>query len=126
MELLYNCLNQENPQIQAVAVEGIAKLMLSKMIYDKAVSNFIFTNYNFGIISNLFFFDIFSIQLLKELIMLYFNVETAPNLRLRQCLSYFLPVYCHSSVENQRLMQQVFLYFKASLYIFNNVLKRYD
>ncbi|CAI2182005.1 16196_t:CDS:10 [Funneliformis geosporum] len=70
-----------NPQVQAIAVEGIAKLMLSKMICEKDV--------------------------LKELIMLYFDVGTTNNFRLRQCLSYFLPVYCHSSVENQRLMQQI-------------------
>jgi hypothetical protein len=38
--LLYDCLHQENPRIQTVAVEGIAKLMLSKMICEKAVSIF--------------------------------------------------------------------------------------
>ncbi|CAG8638769.1 14909_t:CDS:10, partial [Funneliformis caledonium] len=81
LDLLYDCLHQANPQVQAVAVEGISKLMFTKMICEKAV--------------------------LKELVMLYFDVETANNFRLRQCLSYFLPLYCHSSVENQRLMQEI-------------------
>ena len=40
LDLLYDCLHQENPQIQTVAVEGIAKLMLSKMICEKDVSIF--------------------------------------------------------------------------------------
>ncbi|RIA84784.1 nuclear condensing complex subunit [Glomus cerebriforme] len=81
LDLLYECLHRENPQIQAIAVEGIAKLMLSKMVYEK--------------------------NILKELVVLYFDIETAPNLRLRQCLSYFFPAYCHSSVENQCLMLQI-------------------
>ncbi|CAB5130028.1 unnamed protein product [Rhizophagus irregularis] len=83
LELLCACLHNENPVVLATTVEGIAKLMLSQMIYDK--------------------------NILKELVILYFDVETATNTRLRQCLSYFFPVYCHSSVENQRLMLQIFV-----------------
>ncbi|GBC05482.1 hypothetical protein RclHR1_06250004 [Rhizophagus clarus] len=81
LDLLYGCLHQENPLVQATTVQGIAKLMLSKMIYDKDV--------------------------LKELVALYFDAETETNIRLRQCLCYFFPAYCHSSVENQRLMLQI-------------------
>jgi len=33
---------------------------------------------------------------------------TAENQELRQCLSYFFPVYCYSSSTNQRRMQQIF------------------
>ncbi|RIB20451.1 nuclear condensing complex subunit [Gigaspora rosea] len=81
--LLQKCLTNENEQLQAIAVVGISKLMLSKMLRDKHV--------------------------LKELVLLYFDSNTASNLCLRQCLSYFLPVFCHSSFENQTLMQEIFL-----------------
>lgn len=32
-------LQQDSPAVQAVACEGLAKLMLSGMLYDKSVSN---------------------------------------------------------------------------------------
>ncbi|KAF0468908.1 Condensin complex subunit 3 [Gigaspora margarita] len=83
MGLLQECLKNENEQVHAIAVVGISKLMLSKMLRDKYV--------------------------LKELVLLYFDSDTASNLRLRQCLSYFFPVFCHSSFENQTLMQEIFL-----------------
>ncbi|RIB19281.1 nuclear condensing complex subunit [Gigaspora rosea] len=81
--LIQECLTNDNEQLQAIAVVGISKLMLSKMLRDKYV--------------------------LKELVSLYFDNDTASNLVLRQCLSYFLPVFCHSSFENQTLMQEIFL-----------------
>ncbi|CAG8479870.1 4953_t:CDS:10 [Diversispora eburnea] len=82
-EFFNECLNHRSEQIQGIAVVGISKLMLSKMLREKGV--------------------------LKELVMLYFDPYTSTNLHLRQCLSYFLPVFCHSSYENQILMQEIFL-----------------
>ncbi|RUS13234.1 nuclear condensing complex subunit, partial [Endogone sp. FLAS-F59071] len=80
--MLATCLEQyEIPGLQAIAVEGISKLMLSKMLRDE--------------------------ELLKQLVLLYFDPDTADNLKLRQCLSYFLPMYCHSSQDNQVLMQKI-------------------
>ncbi|CAG8623997.1 6418_t:CDS:10, partial [Scutellospora calospora] len=58
LELLRECFMNENEQVQATAVVGISKLMLSKMLRDKHV--------------------------LKELVLLYFDINTASNLRLRQ------------------------------------------
>lgn len=46
-------------------------------------------------------------QFLRTLVVVYISPETAHNLELRQCLSYFFPVYCYSSTGNQRRMQQV-------------------
>ncbi|RIB19265.1 nuclear condensing complex subunit [Gigaspora rosea] len=83
MGLLRECLTNENEQLQAIAVVGITKLMLSKMLRDKYV--------------------------LKDLVLLYFDNDTASNLCFRQCLSYFFPTFCHSSFENQTLMQEIFL-----------------
>ncbi|KAJ9110074.1 hypothetical protein QFC19_001745 [Naganishia cerealis] len=78
---LAHMLQQDLPEVQAVAVEGLAKLMLSGMLFDST--------------------------LLQNLILLYLTPETAGNLPLRQCLSYFFPVYCYSSILNQQRMQSV-------------------
>lgn len=46
-------------------------------------------------------------QLLKDLVLVYFAPETLDNLELRQCLSYFFPVFCYSRKENMRAMAGV-------------------
>lgn len=69
------------PKIQALAALGICKLMLSGMITD--------------------------CEVLKRLALVYFAPETLDNLELRQCLSYFFPVYCFSNAANQRRMSEV-------------------
>lgn len=48
-----------------------------------------------------------SVQILSRLVLLYFASETADNPELRQCLSYFFPVYCYSNPENQRRLASV-------------------
>jgi condensin complex subunit 3 len=45
---------------------------------------------------------------LQTLVMLYFSPDTADNQPLRQCLTYFLPVYCYSSGANQARMLSIF------------------
>ncbi|THH04391.1 hypothetical protein EW145_g5552 [Phellinidium pouzarii] len=70
-------------KVQAVICTGLAKLMLSGMISDEKV--------------------------LKSLIVAYMSPETADNQEVRQCLSYFFPVYCYSSSTNQRRMQEIFM-----------------
>nr|CAG8583277.1 9746_t:CDS:10 [Entrophospora candida] len=82
-ELINDCLKSDVEQIQAIAVEGIAKLMLTKLLQDK--------------------------DILQKLVYLYFGNKTIENIRLRQCLSYFFPVFCHSAYENLQLMQQIFI-----------------
>lgn len=39
--------------------------------------------------------------------LVYFAPETIDNLELRQCLSYFFPVYCYSLSANQKRMREV-------------------
>lgn len=46
-------------------------------------------------------------QILETLVILYFAAETSSNQELRQCLTYFFPVYCYSSSSNQRRMLEV-------------------
>ncbi|KAF2816630.1 uncharacterized protein BDZ99DRAFT_505983 [Mytilinidion resinicola] len=48
-----------------------------------------------------------SMEILKALTIAYFNPETAENPALRQALTYFLPVFCHSRLSNAALMSQI-------------------
>jgi len=83
IEFLLYSLDQDSKEVQAAAVIGISKLMLS------------------GIIT--------SSEVLQMLVLVYFSPETCDNQKLRQCLSYFLPVYCYCSSVNQRRMQSMML-----------------
>ncbi|KAI9828456.1 MAG: hypothetical protein M1832_002884 [Thelocarpon impressellum] len=71
----------ERPEVQAAACTAACKLMLGRVVRDD--------------------------DLLKLLVLAYFDPSTAGNLGLRQALSYFLPVYCHSRGENQARMGRV-------------------
>ena len=82
IEFLLKTLDQEeSDKIQALLCTGIAKLMLAGFISKDKV--------------------------LESLVLVYVSPQTAQNLELRQCLSYFFPVYCYSSPANQRRMQKV-------------------
>lgn len=79
--LLRHTLNMDGNELQAVACQGVAKLMLSGRVYDES--------------------------LLRHLFLLYLSPDTSTNQALRQCLSYFFPVFCYSSPTNQRHLQKV-------------------
>lgn len=76
------------PEVQAAAAVAVAKLMLGRVISDASPA-----------------ID----DLLKTLVVLYFDPSTAQNQGVRQTLSYFLPVYSFSRKENQSRMQKVAL-----------------
>lgn len=78
---LLGLLEDDDERVQAVAAEGTAKLMLSGMVKDD--------------------------EALRSLVLVYMSPETVSNQEMRQCLSYFLPVYCFSSSTNQRRLQRV-------------------
>ncbi|KIS72037.1 condensin subunit YCG1 [Mycosarcoma maydis] len=80
---LLSLLEDEDAAVQSAACEGMAKLMLTGMVDDD--------------------------EALKSLVLIYMSPETVDNQELRQCLSYFLPVYCGSSSRNQRCLQRVFV-----------------
>jgi len=84
--------------VHAAACEGMAKLMLSGIVTDENVRLFERKS------------DIClrtSLQVLARLVGLFLDPGTSDNQALRQCLSYFFPVYCYSSSSNQRRMQKV-------------------
>ena len=71
----------DEPEVAAAAAESLAKLMLANVITDE--------------------------EILKCLVETYFNPASARNDPLKQALSYFFPVYCHSVPENQLNMAKV-------------------
>ncbi|KAL4262617.1 CND3 (condensin subunit 3) family protein [Pleurotus pulmonarius] len=73
----------EAKKLQAVIAKGLAKLILAGMITDKNV--------------------------LCQLFNCYFSSDTADNQDLRQCLTYFFPMYSYSKSENQHNMRKVFI-----------------
>ncbi|CCU99678.1 unnamed protein product [Malassezia sympodialis ATCC 42132] len=80
---LLSLLEHEEPEIQAIASEGLAKLLLTGVLSEDDV--------------------------LKSLILTYMSPDTAANQPLRQCLSYFLPLFCSSHARHQRMIQHVFM-----------------
>jgi len=76
----------KTPEVQAAATVAVAKLMLGRVISDASPA---------------------IEDLLKTLVVLYFDPSTAHNQGLRQTLSYFLPVYSFSRKENQDRMRKV-------------------
>jgi condensin complex subunit 3 len=73
-------LKSEDVTVQSTGATALSKLMLGQLITDG--------------------------DLLKQLVITFFDPETSANAQLRQALSYFLPVYCHSRQENAERMVQ--------------------
>ena len=70
-----------DPAVQSTGATALSKAMLSRLITEP--------------------------DLLKQLVVAYFDPDTADNAQLRQSLSYFLPVYCHSRAENATRMVNI-------------------
>ncbi|KAK5133895.1 hypothetical protein LTR08_007124 [Meristemomyces frigidus] len=74
-------LKSEDAAVQSTGATGLAKAMLARLVTDAEV--------------------------LKQLVVAYFDPDTHDNAHLRQSLSYFLPVYCHSRAENAGRMVSI-------------------
>ncbi|RPA81840.1 hypothetical protein BJ508DRAFT_107527 [Ascobolus immersus RN42] len=70
-------------EVQTCAVEVACKLLLAQVVQDS--------------------------DLLRSLVLIYFDQDTADNAALRQTLAYFLPVFFHSSFHNQSKLQRDFI-----------------
>lgn len=84
----------KNPEVQGAATVAVCKLLLGRVVTDHDTST----------------------ELLKTLIVAYFDPSTAGNQSVRQALNYFLPVFCYSRTENQELMGAVALDALHALY----------
>jgi condensin complex subunit 3 len=82
------------PEVQAVATVAVSKLLLGRVVTDHDTSA----------------------ELLKTLVVAYFEPASAGNQSVRQALNYFLPVFCYSRPENQELMGSIALDALHALY----------
>lgn len=73
--------NSEEQELQALAAEALCKLVMAGIFTDD--------------------------DLIKALILIFFDSGTASNEALKQILSFCMPVYCYSSVENQQRVGRV-------------------
>lgn len=76
-----------SPEVQAAATLAVSKLLLGRVVTDPEAAA----------------------EMLKTLVVQYFDPVTAHNQSVRQALNYFLPVFCYSRAENQDLMRTVAL-----------------
>jgi condensin complex subunit 3 len=74
-------LKSDDLGVQSTGANALAKTMLGQLITD--------------------------VDLLRQLVVAFFDPDTSSNAHLRQSLTYFLPVYCHSRVENARRMVEI-------------------
>jgi condensin complex subunit 3 len=77
----------KSPELQAAATLAVSKLLLGRVVTEPEITS----------------------ELLKTLVVQYFDPATADNQSVRQALNYFLPVFCYSRPENQDLMRSVAL-----------------
>ncbi|TDZ27166.1 Condensin complex subunit 3 [Colletotrichum spinosum] len=77
----------KSPEVQAAATLAVSKLLLGRVVIDPEAAA----------------------EMLKTLVVQYFDPATAYNQSVRQALNYFLPVFCYSRAENQDLMRSVAL-----------------
>lgn len=80
-------------EVQAAATIAASKLLLGRVISDEEACE----------------------ELLKSLVIAYFDPASSANQTVRQALNYFLPVFCFSRSENQDLMRKVSLLALHSL-----------
>ncbi|KAK1236832.1 hypothetical protein MKX07_005951 [Trichoderma sp. CBMAI-0711] len=80
-------------EVQAAATIAASKLLLGRVISDEEACE----------------------ELLKSLVVAYFDPASSANQTVRQALNYFLPVFCFSRLENQDLMRKVSLLALHSL-----------
>jgi condensin complex subunit 3 len=89
------------PEVQAAAVVAVSKLLLGRVVTDNEAAA----------------------ELLKTLVIAYFEPSSSGNQSVRQALNYFLPVFCYSRAENQELMRSVAL---DALHVLFNVRESFE
>ncbi|KAJ9134466.1 Condensin subunit-like protein [Pleurostoma richardsiae] len=77
----------KSPEVQAAATIAVSKLLLGRVVTDHDMSA----------------------ELLRTLVIAYFEPASSSNQSVRQALNYFLPVFCYSRPGNQDLMRSVAL-----------------
>lgn len=83
----------KSSEVQAAAIIATSKLLLGRVVTDEEACQ----------------------ELLKSLVIAYFDPVSASNQTVRQALNYFLPVFCYSRPSNQDLMRSISLVVLHSL-----------
>ncbi|KAK2461192.1 hypothetical protein APHAL10511_006719 [Amanita phalloides] len=91
--------------------EDIAKRITSFLleVFQSDVSDQILATMAIGLSKLLLAGTMADANILIILALSYVSFETRDNHELRQCLSYFFPVYCYSSAMNQSRMQSILM-----------------
>ncbi|UPX19829.1 chromosome condensation complex Condensin, subunit G [Ascochyta rabiei] len=84
VKVLLKGLASENGVIGSIACEAAQKLVLHNILPPEATA-----------------------EIVKAFTLLYFDPDGITNPAVRQALSYFLPVFCHSKVKNAQLMASI-------------------
>jgi condensin complex subunit 3 len=82
-KVMIKAFNSDNKSISLTACTAVSKLLLLGILPPEATA-----------------------ELLKAFVLTYFDPETT-EAALRQALSYFLPVFCHSKLKNAQLMAHI-------------------
>lgn len=90
----------QSPDVQLAATTALCKLMLTSVIQDE--------------------------DLIKQLVLCYFEPATKENAGVRQALSYFLPVYCYSRRENMERVARVVVPVMHSLVALGDEMEEED
>ncbi|KAK6822985.1 hypothetical protein PG987_014530, partial [Apiospora arundinis] len=94
----------KNPEVQGAATVAVSKLLLGRVVTDQEASA----------------------ELLRTLVIAYFDPSSSGNQGVRQALNYFLPVFCYSRSENQHLLRSIALDALHSLYLIRESLDDED
>ncbi|KAF2626650.1 hypothetical protein BU25DRAFT_411625 [Macroventuria anomochaeta] len=84
VKVLLKGIHSENTRVGHIACEAAQKLVLHNLLPAEATA-----------------------EIVKNFTLLYFDPDGTSNPGVRQALSYFLPVFCHSKVKNAQLMAGV-------------------
>ncbi|KAJ4348936.1 chromosome condensation complex Condensin, subunit G [Ascochyta clinopodiicola] len=84
VKILLKGLASDNREVGSIACEAAQKLVLHNILPPEATA-----------------------EIVKAFTLLYFDPDGVTNPAVRQALSYFLPVFCHSKVKNAQLMASV-------------------
>ena len=84
VKVLLRGIASDNTEVGRIACEASQKLVLHSLLPPEATA-----------------------EIVKAFTLLYFDPDGTSNPAVRQALSYFLPVFCHSKVKNAQLMASI-------------------
>lgn len=103
VKVLLRGIASEHSDVGRIACEAAQKLLLHNMLPPEATA-----------------------EIVKAFTLLYFDPDGITNPAVRQALSYFLPVFCHSNVRNAQLMASIAVSIVSKLLILRDEIAEDD